>query len=538
MRKLACIILTLTILACSLCLISNIHASTAVSGIFTTDTIWRVADSPIELTGPLCIYEGATLIIEPGVTLNLGTYYLQVNGTLKAQGTKDNRITFTCNESANSGYGTKRIDFNPNSVDWNEHSQSGSIIEYATFYSVGIFVLEASPKICNNVFPNSSSTAINIGSGSPYVCNNEITGSYAGSGSTSNGWPLLAAHGSPTIVNNTIMGNGYQMGMTATHTAYVANNTISTCSSGIKAADSATITRNIIVNNYGSGIICESGKVAIHNNYIVGNKNYGIEGGGDIQRNTIANSLIGINNYVTEITLLNNNILNNSQNSIYLLTANNLEAKNNYWGTTNIQSINQTIRDFKNDFKLGIVNFVPFLVEPVDIGINSVEQPTATPTPTPTVSQGTPQPTNTQPNITPNPENFNIESNSTVTSFAFDSSTQQISFTVSGPQDTTGYVKITIAKTCMPNSEFEVYLDGNRINYDLEPTTNTWIITFTYHHSSHQVTINSPVDQPTSSVELPDWIWNAVTAIIAMFVMVAVGIFAWLTRHKNTEKQP
>jgi hypothetical protein len=534
MRKLACLSLILTIFACTIFFTVKVDASTPVSGIITTNTVWTVVDSPIELTGNLCVYEGATLTIEPGATVNLGTYYLQVNGTLKAQGTKDNKMTFTCNESANSGYGTKRIDFNPNSVDWNEKSQSGSIIEHATFYSVGIFVLDASPQICNNIFPHSSSTAINIGSGSPYVCNNEIIGSYAGS--TGNGMPCLAAHGSPIVVNNTIVGNGYQTGMTATHTAIVANNTISNCWSGIKAADSATIVENVIVNNYDSGIICESGKVAIHNNYIGGNKHKGIEGGGNIQRNTIANSLIGINSYVPEIILVNNNILNNSQNSIYLLTSNNLEAKNNYWGTTNIQSINQTIRDFKNDFKLGIVNFVPVLGEPVDIGITGVEQPIVTPIPTPIASQTTPQPTTTQPAITPDPDNFSIESNSTVTAFNFDSTTQQISFTVSGPQDTTGYVKITIAKTCMSNSDFDVYLDGDKINYDLASTSATWVITFNYHHSNHQVTIGYPTKSSTTP-ELPDWIMNVATVAVAVSVMAAVGILVWLNGHKTKPKQ-
>jgi len=325
MRKIACVVLITAFLVSSFCLIENVHASTIVSGIITIDTVWRVADSPIELIGPLCVFEGATLMIEPGVTVDLGTYYLQVNGTLKAQGRNDNRIIFTCNESANSGYGTKRIDFNPISVDWDEQTQSGSIIEYATFYSTGIFVLDASPKICNNVFPNSPSTAINIGSGSPYVCNNEITSPYAESSIINNGWPSLAAHGSPTVVNNTIVGNGYQIGMTATHTAYLANNKISNCWSGIKTADSATIIGNIIVDNYDTGIVSESSSVTIQNNYISNNKNCGIDGGGNIQRNTIANSLIGIKNPAPKTTLLNNNILTHSQNSILLSTANNLE---------------------------------------------------------------------------------------------------------------------------------------------------------------------------------------------------------------------
>jgi len=43
---------------------------------------------------------------------------------------------------------------------------------------------------------------------------------------------------------------------------------------------------------------------------------------------------------------------------------NDLNTAYNWWGTTNTTAINQSIRDFKNDFNLGKVNFTPFLTEP------------------------------------------------------------------------------------------------------------------------------------------------------------------------------
>ena len=39
-------------------------------------------------------------------------------------------------------------------------------------------------------------------------------------------------------------------------------------------------------------------------------------------------------------------------------------AKNNWWGTTDQQAINQTIYDSNDDFNLGTINFVPFLNSP------------------------------------------------------------------------------------------------------------------------------------------------------------------------------
>jgi hypothetical protein len=38
-------------------------------------------------------------------------------------------------------------------------------------------------------------------------------------------------------------------------------------------------------------------------------------------------------------------------------------ATYNWWGTTDVQVINQTIHDYKNDFNLGNVTFEPFLTE-------------------------------------------------------------------------------------------------------------------------------------------------------------------------------
>ncbi len=519
-----------TVLVSSLCFIQNVHASTPVNGFITTDTTWTAANSPYELTGPVCIYEGATLTIEPGVTVNLGIYYLQVNGTLKAQGRSDNIITFTSDISVSSSYGTKRIAFTPVSVGWDEQTQSGSIIENAAFYSASIFVLDSSPKICNNIFPNARGTSINIGSGSPFVCNNEIiSAAYTGTGTGNTGWPSLAAHGSPTVINNTIVGNGCQFGMTATQTAYVANNIISSCWSGIKAADSATIVGNVIFNSYDTGIVSESNQVTISNNYIADNRHYGIVGGGIIQKNTIANHQIGIKDPFSSITLSYNNILNSSQNSIYLSGTYDIDATNNWWGTTDTQAINQTIYDFKRDFNLGTVNFVPFLTEPVVI-----ENGDVTPLPTATTATPTVEPTvSPSPLTSPDTSGFSIESNSTVSAFSFDASLHQISFYVSGPDGTTGYVKITIAKTLMPNSDaIKVYVDGTPTNYELDSNDNSWILTFTYQHSAHQVTINSEANLNEDSA-FPSWVLDvAIVAVAVGLIIAVVCLLVWLRKKK------
>ena len=85
---------------------------------------------------------------------------------------------------------------------------------------------------------------------------------------------------------------------------------------------------------------------------------------------------------------------------------------------------------------------------------------------------------------------FFVESNSTVTALAFNSTTSELSFSVSGPSNTSGYVKATIAKSIVPNAEnIKIYLDGNALNYSLTSQGDAWLLTFTYSHSTHKLSL-------------------------------------------------
>ena len=85
---------------------------------------------------------------------------------------------------------------------------------------------------------------------------------------------------------------------------------------------------------------------------------------------------------------------------------------------------------------------------------------------------------------------FSVTSNSTLTSLAFDSTTDELSFGVSGPSGTTGFTEVCIPQSLIPDiSKLNVTLDGGAINYNSVSQGNVWLITFTYHHSSHTVVI-------------------------------------------------
>jgi hypothetical protein len=83
-KTFACLLLIF--LVSSLLFLGSLRFSSAQTGMsvygqVNSDTTWTQANSPYTLTGIVQVRSGVTLTIQPGVTVNLGTYSLQVNGT-------------------------------------------------------------------------------------------------------------------------------------------------------------------------------------------------------------------------------------------------------------------------------------------------------------------------------------------------------------------------------------------------------------------------------------------------------------------------
>jgi hypothetical protein len=99
---------------------------------------------------------------------------------------------------------------------------------------------------------------------------------------------------------------------------------------------------------------------------------------------------------------------------------------------------------------------------------------------------------------------FLAESNSTLSSLAFNSTSKEISFSASGPSGTTGYVRFLISKTLMGNfTELKVYLDGLQIQFNSFSEGDMLSLNFHYNHSSHDILIRLPtsaVSEPESSL--------------------------------------
>jgi hypothetical protein len=100
---------------------------------------------------------------------------------------------------------------------------------------------------------------------------------------------------------------------------------------------------------------------------------------------------------------------------------------------------------------------------------------------------------------------FTAESNSTLSSLAFNATSKEISFSVSGPTGSTGYVRFTISKALLGNqSDFKIYLDDRQVNFSVSTMGDMFVFYFEYHHSSHTITIALTNADYSSSAVVPE----------------------------------
>lgn len=363
MRKLIAVTLisTLSVSALAGIIILGLVSNTSVDNTIASDTTWSKANSPHVLSEPVSIGIGKNLTVEPGVIIDLKGNSLHVNGTLIIHGNTNEKVWF-----------------NNGSITLNSNGQMGfdSIIENAVLSnSTEIVIDSGSPSISNNAISgsfhvngghplitnNSIDTRIIVKGGAPIISNNAI----------SDGVHVDARGGPVTIANNTIWSKSgfkviYVQGI---HADISGNRIVGNEEMGIYAwlmITSASITDNQI-SNCTTGIRAEAGAKAsdmrILRN-VVFNNELGIDSFSlsDIRDNTIAQNSIGIR--YSGLTISNNIYENSKYNFETNWPPDDIDVTNNWWGTTNIQLINQTIFDKKNDPLISRVNFVPILYAP------------------------------------------------------------------------------------------------------------------------------------------------------------------------------
>jgi hypothetical protein len=127
---------------------------------------------------------------------------------------------------------------------------------------------------------------------------------------------------------------------------------------------------------------------------------------------------------------------------------------------------------------------------------------------------------------------FSATSNSTMSEFAFNSNSKELSFRVSGPPETTGYVNVYIPKSLVSDiSDLKVYVDGNLITYSNESQMDSWVVSFTYSHSVHKVTIDLSATFSEISKSPIDFI------PVIMAVAIAIAVTTIVFKRKGLKEK-
>jgi len=120
---------------------------------------------------------------------------------------------------------------------------------------------------------------------------------------------------------------------------------------------------------------------------------------------------------------------------------------------------------------------------------------------------------------------FSVSSNSTVSELIFSSTAREITFTLTGPDGTTGYLDIFISKNLVPNiDDLTIYFDGVEQSYVAISLDNIWYIHLTYEHSTHTLRITLASASPTYTfTELATkLIVGTMIASVASFTLLAL----------------
>jgi len=129
---------------------------------------------------------------------------------------------------------------------------------------------------------------------------------------------------------------------------------------------------------------------------------------------------------------------------------------------------------------------------------------------------------------------FSVSSNSTITNLFFDSTSKELSFNVAGDSETSGYANVYIAKSLVSDASLiNVYLDGNKLEYSVIATEDSWILHFTYSHSSHDVTVKLVNSSLFGISMFGDWLIPIIVVILVVVVAIAVAVAIKKRRAKN-----
>jgi hypothetical protein len=123
-----------------------------------------------------------------------------------------------------------------------------------------------------------------------------------------------------------------------------------------------------------------------------------------------------------------------------------------------------------------------------------------------------------------------VQSNSTVSDFTFNESTQpSVSFTVNSPSGTTGYCRVTIPKQLLwtTGNQWTVLVNGTQTQYNISEDAGFTYISFSYSHSTENIQI-------IGTNAIPEY---APITILPVLITCALTTALLTTKTKRKRKQ-
>jgi len=354
---------------------SAIIAQTSVSGGIYNNTTWNLSGSPYLVTGSIVVFPNRTLTIEPGVevivsadyTFNTGNFiYLEVRGSLIANGTSNAPIVFTSSDTTTGFYnwegirikgsqgGTVQMNHFELHNTWyginNDIAQPGvSYVFDECYFRSNQYGLQLNADLVYNscIFEsNGVGQAAQISYGSLTATNCQFLNnfcSFTWSNNINVNNCLFSGNqnniiGSPGIIQNSQFYNN-TFGMTE-----ISNITVNQCvfdgnGTGIDGSSTCVITNSTFSNN----------SIAVK-----------IGDASTVSQNTITDNSIGVQvlGYDPNTTSIDSNLIcNNSVHNLENLTDKNYQVNLNCFCSQDSTIIENGIFDGYDDITRGLVNY-------------------------------------------------------------------------------------------------------------------------------------------------------------------------------------
>ncbi|MEM1216593.1 MAG: T9SS type A sorting domain-containing protein [Bacteroidota bacterium] len=373
---------TITLLVFVLFSCLTLTAQTEVNGGVFTETTWTADASPYVVTGEVVVFPGASLTIEPGVTVRFQTDLgIELRtGSIYANGTADAPIIFTLDEENPSGATTwSGIRSTTDLGLAIDREFSHVVIEYAALgirYAGGGYRFLDNATLRNNV--TGLEAAMDQGYDWVTITNSEIHDNEMGT----LGRVTLE---NCNVYNNVLacgdiysFSNGSEGGRISNCT--FTNNAICFTRSQVILAsayidNSTFIDNNVVANAYRieatnstfSGSTVHSilaGTGTIENCFFTGNA-IAIKTTEAPYEQAFRNNIFDGNEIAIQIEgagaeISGNTICNNSVFNVIVRTSDNVDLTNNCWCTPSEDDIALTIYDAFDNVSAGIATFVPF----------------------------------------------------------------------------------------------------------------------------------------------------------------------------------